>query len=307
MRTAWITLLAMTLALASPTVAASPFDAVRTVNGLVITEHDITERMKLLDALGAEENLRELALRQLTEDRVKVAEAEMLGIELPEDAIVAGLEQFGAQRGLSLDQVLDILDEAEIDPATMDDFVEAGLLWSELIGARFREQSIPTDDEVARALKEAENATVPVYQLAEIALPFAERGEAETEVFARQLYEELQRGFDFGTAARRFSRAPSAQDGGLVDPIPQANLPPPLRAELDRIDPGQVTRPIPITGGIAILQLVSIRNVRPEPDPSLTEFDRTERMRQQVFSQRISAFGEGYLQELLLDAVIVER
>jgi peptidyl-prolyl cis-trans isomerase SurA len=306
MRTTRILFLGMMLAIAGPAIAASPFDPVRIVNGQVITEYDVAERVKLLDALGAEDNLRALAIDQLTEDRVKVFEAEVLGIELPEDAIVAGLEQFGAQRGLTLDQVLDVLDEAEIDPAAMDDFVEAGLLWSELLGARFREQSIPTDDEVARAVREAENATILVYQLAEIALPFAERGEAETEIFARQLYAELQRGFDFEVAARRFSRAPSAENGGLVEPIPQANLPPPLRAELERLSPGQVSEPIPITGGIAILKLVSIRNVRPEPDPTLTEFDRTERARQQLFSQRVTAFGEGYLQELLLDAVIVD-
>lgn len=299
--------LALTLALAGPAVAAGPFDAVRTVNGLAITEYDVSERMKLLDALGADDNLRSLAIEQLTEDRVKVTEAQSLGIELPEGAIVDGIEQFGAQRGLTLDQVLDTLTEAEIDPAAMDDFVEAGLLWSELVGLRFRDKSIPTDDEVARALKEAENETVPVYQIAEIALPFAERGEAETGVFARQLYDELQRGFDFEVAARRFSRSPSARNGGLVDPIPQANLPPPLRAELDRIAPGQITQPIPITGGLAILKLVSIRNVKPERDPEMTEFDRMEMMRQQVFSRRVSAFGEGYLQELLLDAVIVDQ
>lgn len=306
MRKAWIVVMALVVALAGPLVAASPFDPVRTVNGRVITEYDVSERMKLLDALGADENLRTLAVEQLTEDRLKVAEAEALGIELPEGAIVGGLEQFAAQRGLTLDQVLETLDEAGIDPAAMDDFVEAGLLWSELIGVRFREKSIPTDEEVARALKEAENATVPVYQLAEIALPFAERGEEETEVFARQLYEELRRGFDFEVAARRFSRAPSAQNGGLVDPIPQANLPPPLRAELESLSPGDVSEPIAISGGIAILKLVSIRDVRPEPDPNLTEFDRTERMRQQVFSERITSFGEGYLQELRLDAVIVD-
>ena len=298
--------LGMMLAVAGPAVAASPFDPVRIVNGQVITEYDVAERIKLLDALGADDELRPLAIEQLTEDRVKVFEAELLGIELPEGAIVSGLEQFGAQRGLTLDQVLDVLDDAEIDPAAMDDFVEAGLLWSELLGARFREQAIPTDEDVARAVIQAENATVPVYQLAEIALPFAERGEAETEVFARQLYTELQRGFDFEVAARRFSRAPSAENGGLVEPIPQPNLPPPLREVLDRLSPGQIAEPIQITGGIAILKLVSIREVRPEPDPTLTEFDLSERARQQLFSQRVTAFGEGYLQELLLDAVIVD-
>ena len=70
--------------------------------------------------------------------------------------------------------------------------------------------------------------------------------------------------------------------------------------------PGQVTRPVPISGGLAILKLVSIRQERPDPadaaDPAVRDA-----LRQRLFTERITSFGQGYLQELLGDALIVER
>ena len=70
--------------------------------------------------------------------------------------------------------------------------------------------------------------------------------------------------------------------------------------------PGQVTRPVPISGGLAIIKLASVNQVRPEPvdaaDPAVRE-----ELRQRLFGERMQSFGQGYLQELLGDAIIIER
>ena len=73
------------------------------------------------------------------------------------------------------------------------------------------------------------------------------------------------------------------------------------------LSPGQVTRPVPISGGIAIIKLVSINQVRPEPAAAADDPEAREALRQQLFTERITSFGQGYLQELLGDALIVER
>ena len=63
---------------------------------------------------------------------------------------------------------------------------------------------------------------------------------------------------------------------------------------------------MPISGGLAIIKLVSVDQVRPEPidasDPAVRE-----ELRQRLFTERINSFGQGYLQEMLGDALIVER
>lgn len=305
-RAALAVLLALGLAPGLPALAANPFAPAITVNDGVITFYDIDQRVLLLGALGAGGDLRELAVQQLTEDRLKLQAARELGIELPEGAVTGGLEEFATQRGLTVEDVEKVLAARRIDRQTMDDFVESGLIWREVIGARFRARAMPSDADIDAALERAAVQPVEMMSLAEIALPFAERGEAETQALADDLYRRLAAGADFAAAAGEYSRSPTARSGGRLEPIPATRLPPTFRTEVLLLRPGQVTRPVPISGGLAIIKLVSIAQVRPEPidagDPAVRD-----ELRERLFGERITAFGQGYLQELLGDALIVER
>ena len=296
------------LPLAAPALAQNPYAPAIMVNEGVITHYDIDQRIKLLEALGASGDLRKLAVQQLTEDRVKVQAATGMEIELPEGAIEAGIEEFATGRGLTLDDVQLALDARNIDQQTLNDFVESGLLWREVIGTRFRARATPTEADLDAALEIAANTPQEMLTLAEIALPFAERGQEETEAFADQLYREIARGANFAAAAREFSRSDTAENGGLLPAMPATRLPPSFRTQVLLLNPGQVTRPVPIAGGLAIVKVVSVKEVRPDPkttDPNDPEV--REALRQQLFSERITSFGQGYLQELLGDALIVER
>ena len=74
------------------------------------------------------------------------------------------------------------------------------------------------------------------------------------------------------------------------------------------LSPGQTTRPLPIAGGVALIKLVSISQVRPDPKAMKADDPAArEALRQQLFVERITSFGQGYLQELLGDALIVKR
>ena len=237
---------------------------------------------------------------------MKLQAADELGIELPEGAVEAGLDEFATTRGLTVEDVLGVLAARDIDRQTMDDFVESGLVWREVLAARFRARSTPSEADLDAALELAAVQPVEMLTLAEIALPFAERGEAETQALADSLYRELARGGDFAAVAGQYSRSPTAANGGRLEPVPANRLPPSFRTEVLLLRPGQVTRPVPISGGLAIIKLVSVNQVRPEPidpgDPAVRE-----ELRQRLFTERIASFGQGYLQELLGDALIVER
>ena len=305
MRTTALTIL--WLALAGPVLGQNPYAPALTVNDGVITNYDIEQRVLLIDALGASGDLREIAIEQLTEDRVKVQAGEALGIELPGDAVIAGIEEFAAQRGLSFDQVMQVLDARGIDRQTLDDFVAAGIVWREVVGTRFRARATPTEAELDEALEIARTQPHEIMTLAEIALPFAERGEAETLALAERLSRELRAGADFAVYARQYSRSATAAQGGLIEPMPANRIPQALRTEVLLLSPGQVTEPIPISGGVAIIKLVSIRTQRPDPNAPPPDAAAREALRQQLFTDRITSFGQGYLQELLSDALIAER
>jgi peptidyl-prolyl cis-trans isomerase SurA len=293
------------LAIAGPVMAANPFAPALTVNEGVVTHYEIDQRMLLLEALGASGNLRELAIEQLTEDRVKLQAAEAMEVELPEAAATAGLEEFATARGLAVEDVERVLEARGIDRQTMDDFVLAGLAWREVVAVRYRARATPSEADLDAALALAATTPREMLQLAEIALPFGERGEAETLELADRLYRELARGASFEAVAREYSRSATAERGGLLEPMPATQLPPAIRPQVLLLGPGQVTRPVPISGGVAILKLAAIRQ-EPPADVATDEAAR-EALRQRLFTERITSFGQGYLQELLSDALIIER
>jgi peptidyl-prolyl cis-trans isomerase SurA len=304
----WWTVLVAGLALAGgPALAQNPYSPAYTVNTGVITYYDVAQRVALLDALGASGDLRALAVEQLTDDRLKLEAAEGLGITLPEGALETGLEEFATSRGLTTERVLEVLEARNIDRQTLDDFIEAGIVWREVVTQRFRARALPSDAELDAALEFDANTPQELLVLAEIALPFAERGEAATLELGERLSRELNRGGSFEAAVQRYSRSGSAADGGRLPPVNARNLPPALRTEVLLLRPGQVSEPIPIAGGLALIKLLDIRQERPDEASGLTEEEQRAQLREQLFAQRISSFGQGYLQELRRDALIVEE
>jgi peptidyl-prolyl cis-trans isomerase SurA len=307
MRRAWaIIVLCWSIGLGTPVAAQNPYSAAITVNNAAITHYDIEQRVMLLSALGAIGDLQAMAVEQLTEDRVKLQAGEAIGVLMPEGALEAGLDEFAAQRGIEVANVLQVLDARGIDRQTMDDFVEAGLVWREVVGARFRARAMPSEEDIDAAMVLSASTPQEVLQLAEIAIPFAERGEPETVALADRLYRDLSRGASFSAAVRQYSRSSSAERGGLMEPTPATQLPPALRSQILLMRPGQVTRPIPIGGGLAIIQLVSVRQEAPQP-VAVDDFEAREALRARLFNERITSFGQGYLQELLADALIIVR
>jgi len=297
---------ALVAAWAAPVRAANPFAPALTVNASVVTEYDIAQRTKLLDALGATGDLHKLAVQQLTEDRVKVQAAKALGITLPEGAIDSGVNEFATNRGLTMDDVNEVLAVRGIDRQTMNDFVESGLLWREVLSTRFRARAMPSDADLDQAIALEAKRPREMLNMAEIALPFAERGEPETVKLANELYAQIARGASFGALAQQYSRSATAEQGGVLPPVAATQLPSDFRTQVLLLRPGQSTRPMPISGGVALIKLLSIKQVPPDAKAVNTPEAR-EQLRQQLFSARIANFGQGYLQELLGDALIVQK
>ena len=144
--------------------------------------------------------------------------------------------------------------------------------------------------------------------LAEIALPFAERGEAETIALADDIYRRIVGGASFAAMAREYSRSATAPSGRRARADPGS----PAAAGLPH--PGAAAQPGPGHPAGADLRRrrassSSCRSTRSAREPTAADDDpeAREALRQQLFTERITSFGQGYLQELLGDALIVER
>lgn len=219
--------LALGLALSAPGAAQNAYAPAFTVNDSVITHYDIDQRARFLEALGATGDVREMAIEQLKEDRVKIQAGREAGIELSDEDIAAGIEEFAEQRGITVEDVNRVLAARGIDRQTLRDFVEAGITWRDIVSSRFRSRAMPSATDVAQALELAEGQPVEMVRLAEIAIPFAEHGEAETVALADRLAREIRSGAtSFESAVRRYSRSGSAEQGGTLPRSPRASSPP---------------------------------------------------------------------------------
>lgn len=290
----------------------TPFRPVATVNDAAITGFDLIQRAQLLAALGtpaaSPDALRDEALQQLIEDRLKEQEAKRYGITVSDEELRSGLEEFAKRLGLgSADELIARLAQRGIARQTVEDLVRAELAWRKLIRQRFAGRIEPGEAEIdAEIALRAERAGVR-YRLAEIGIP---AGDPQQREKARALAEDLSRrlaaGGDFTAAVRRYSRAPSAAQGGEIGWVSSAQLPPDIAEALEGLEPGQVSRPVEVPGGFSILKVLD-KELEKDAAGDLNDPELRERIRNQLVQRQVARLAEGLLQELRRDAIVEIR
>ncbi|MGY4827937.1 peptidylprolyl isomerase [Sphaerotilaceae bacterium SBD11-9] len=115
------------------------------------------------------------------------------------------------------------------------------------------------------------------------------------EATARDLIAQLGRGASFGALARKHSQDPESRDrGGMLGPLPAAELVPPFAAAAQALKPGQVTQtPVQTEFGWHVIRLSSVRTLPPAPYEKIKAGLRneitTERLRAQLAQWRKEA------------------
>ena len=299
---------------AAPAMAQSQtmFRPVAVVNDSAITGYDLAQRAQILVAMGfnaaSADALRAAALDRLIEDRLKLQEAKRAGLSATPEQIASAVEEFAQNAGLSTDELRATMSAKGVTEQALLDLVEAELMWRELVRARFARRVEPGEAEIDGEIALIGGSAGISYRIIEIGLPMTEAGrtEAETIALADRLVASLSQGGDFSQAVRTYSRAPSAARGGDVGWVPADRLPAEIADALAGLEPGQVTRPLRVSGGYSILKLVDQRtDAAPAADPKDQEL--RERVRRRLINQQIARLAEGLLQELRRDALIELR
>ncbi|MEM6408243.1 MAG: peptidylprolyl isomerase [Pseudomonadota bacterium] len=261
------------MALTSVGVAQGLFEPVITVNDTVITRYELDQRARLLTLLRAPDPA-EQARVALIEDRLRINEARRVGIEVTNEEIQAGMEEFAQRANLNAEQFIAAIAQAGVSMETFRDFVSAGLAWRTYVRNQFGPRAQVSDAEIDRALSQRTEGRGTVrLLLSEIIVPAEGPNAQANRALIQRLSDSITTESGFAAAARQYSAAATRGRGGRLEWLPIGQIPPALRAAVLVLEPGGVTDPIPLGPGIGIFQLRALEETDPEvPDTLALEY-----------------------------------
>jgi len=240
------------------------------VNDEIISTYDLRQRVLLLivtsgvqvtnDSLA---QIQREALRDLIDERLELQEVRRIQartktvLEPTPQELTEQVERLARQNGMTGQQLVTALAQAGVDQQALAAQLQAEISWQRYVGGRFGGSVQIGEDQIAAAMKRAEQASAkPQYQIGEIFVDAQRAGTQDAAMRGAQtLLQQLQQGAPFAGVARQFSSAPSAAAGGDVGWVLSGDLAPQLEQALEQLRPGQLSDPIPVPGGVYILQL----------------------------------------------------
>lgn len=246
---------------AAPMQAQNMFAPRVYVNDRAITEFEVQQRILMLQLFRTPGDLDKEATKALIEDRLRMAAAKNLGIKATPDQIKAGMEEFAARAELSADEFIKALEQSGVSAQTFRDFVEAGLVWRDVIRATYAGKVAISDAEVDRALAKGDQAAALRVLVSELVLPVPPGQEDAVMARAQRLRADIKTEGGFASAARRYSASATAGRGGRLDWMPLANLPAALSGVILGLAPGEVSQPVALGGAVGLFQLSALEEI----------------------------------------------
>jgi len=239
------------------------------VNGDVITDTDIDQRLNLVLAANQGEvseeertRLRLQVLRNLIDEKLQIQEATSKEVTIPQPEIEQAFGRVAGNFKMNPAQFAEYLGVRGTSPTSMKQQIHAELAWSRLLRRRV-EPFINVGDDEVQALIDRLNAAkgTDEYRIAEIFLTATPENAEQVRENAQRIVEQVRQGGSFVAYARQFSEASTAAVGGDLGWVRAPQLSEELQPVVESLPEGQVSNPIQIQGGFAIIALVDKRQV----------------------------------------------
>jgi len=303
MKTTRILSMALAVFLAAAPSSARDIEGIAAVvNDQVISLYDVDQRVDLFFATsGIEkspemtERMRDQVLRSLVDEKLQMQEATRVEIQIEETEIEERMELLAKQDNRTLDGIKEFLETKSIEENTLKAQIRAELAWNQFVRRNFGGRIKVGDPEIEEQYEKAVKAVNQTrYLVSEILLNLDHFStEEQVRQLSGEIVKQLQSGTSFPAVARQFSIAPTAGQGGQLGWISADQLNPRLSQVIRQMQVGQISPPIPTTGGVYILALVDKR--AGGNDPSKNQFDvLTVSFPASVKSQRIDEFADDF-------------
>jgi peptidyl-prolyl cis-trans isomerase SurA len=238
------------------------------VNGQVITQTDVQQRLALLaisndGSLPADQidQLRQQVLRNLIDETLQIQAAEAAEIKVTDKDIDKTVERVAANVKQTPEQLAAFLKAHGSSIASIRRQIQGEIAWNRLLRAKIEDTVSVGDDEV-KAVLDRLNASKgrDEFHVGEIYIS-AGGDQAQAMATAQKVMAALRQGGSFAGYARQFSEASTAAVGGDLGWVRPEQLPDQIAAVLPQMGPNTVSEPIPVAGGVSIIAVKDRRKV----------------------------------------------
>jgi peptidyl-prolyl cis-trans isomerase SurA len=288
-------------ALAVP--GAANAQVVVVANGSPITKYDIDQRAKLIATSTHKNPSREEVIRELIDDRLKIAQARVYGLEVSDQEIARAFNGMAERQHISVEQFSQLLQQRGISPGTIKARIRAELTWGQLVRGKFGPSLEVGDSDVNHALRarnenesagEAVGYIYTVYPVV-VVVPRGTTG-AALELKRREA-EDLRRRFNSCKEGIALARA--LPDVAVRESITRssADLSAPLRELMGKMQIGTLTTPDVTAQGLQMFALCDKKETK-------TDSPVKRELRDQIYNKRFEAESKRYLDEIRKSAMI---
>lgn len=251
------------LLFASAFPATAQISIIATVNGKPITNYDIEQRALFLGyATNIEitaqnrDRIFEDALQLIIDDRLRLDAARSLISDIEASVMPQARDFINQNFGTDNLSGNRALQNAGIDPMTVQQKYVSDIAWSNFISSRFADKFSSIEDRIDDEIDRInQNAAKPQLKLAEIVLtPSPVRTLEQTNNLAAEMVAAIRNGASFTEIARQYSVSGSAGRGGDVGWAMTDKLPKQFRDALEGLNNGEVTEPLLLDGAVYILR-----------------------------------------------------
>ena len=251
------------------------------VNDDIVTSHDLRQRtLFMIATTGVKRDEQSIARAQqqalcnLVDEHIQMQESEKYEQTISDEQVNQNVAQLIGRNGLDPNEVVARLAQAGVSIETLRDQVRSEIAWQRIIsglyGSRIRISDAQIDETLNRLTA---NASKPNYRVAEIYIEATEDigGMEGAMQGAQAMVQQVADGAPFPLLAQQFSSSPTAAKGGDMGWVREGELRPEIDQIIQQMEKGNLSKPIPVPGGVYVVALV---------DKKISEADTLYKLKQ---------------------------
>lgn len=253
--------------------AAQESRIVAVINENVVTQKDLDNRLKLAivsagltDSAQNRKDLKDQILNVMIDELLQLQAIKKATITVSDSDIEEAISSMEESSGSPQGYIAKLLKANHIPENVIKQQAETQLGWVDYLRGKYLPVVQVSDSMVDHELAKLQGAEQKAqYHLAEIILPINEQiSKEKARKDISKLRADIQRGAHFSAVAQQFSQVATAAKGGDMGWLTEDDISPDMKAAIKQLQPGQLSLPIKLSNGYALIYLMG-RQLPGEP------------------------------------------